>query len=121
MENRGRRALVVDDHETTRLLVEAVLKKEGYLTDSAKDGAEAIQILESAPGFELIVLDLMMPRVDGYGVIEYLQSGGFPSPLRKILLVTASPNLVDEARLPQGICEVLLKPFTGEVLLERVV
>lgn len=121
MENTGKRALVVDDNEATRLLVQAALMREGFQTDSARDGAEAIQILERDKSYELIVLDLMMPRVDGYGVIEYLRSGdGFPTSLRKILLVTASPNLIDVNRLPKEICEVLFKPFTGEVLLSHV-
>lgn len=121
MENTGKRALVVDDNEATRLLVQAALKREGFQTDSARDGAEAIQILERDKSYELIVLDLMMPRVDGYGVIEYLRSGdGFPTSLRKILLVTASPNLIDVNRLPKEICEVLFKPFTGDVLLSHV-
>lgn len=121
MVNSGKRALVVDDNEATRLLIQVALRRDGFQTDSAKDGAEAIQILDRNDEYELIVLDLMMPNVDGYGVIDYLQSGeGFPASLRKILLVTASPNLVDDSRLPQEMCEVLLKPFSGEVLLEHV-
>ncbi len=113
--------MVVDDNEATRLLVQAALRREGFQTDSARDGAEAIQLLGRYDGYELIVLDLMMPNVDGYGVLEYLGSGeGFPPSLRKILLVTASPHLIDGARLPKEICEVLFKPFSGELLIEHV-
>ena len=116
----GRRALVVDDNESTRILVEAILRRQGYETESACDGAEAIRILDLDDGYELIVLALMMPQVDGYGVIEYLREvrGGFPKHLRKIIVVTASPSLIDNRRLPEC-CEVLVKPFTGERLLSR--
>ena len=117
----GRRALVVDDNESTRILVEAVLRRQGYETDTACDGAEAIRILDLDDGYELIVLDLMMPQVDGYGVIQYLREvRGFPERLRKIIIVTASPSLIDNRRLPDC-CEVLVKPFTGERLLSHAV
>jgi len=113
-----KRALVVDDNESTRLLVEAALKRDGFSTDTACDGAEAIRILDIDDGYDLIVLDLMMPEVDGYGVLDYLRQGaGFPQKLRKVIVITASPGLIQSDRLPTGLCEVILKPFTGERLL----
>jgi CheY-like chemotaxis protein len=116
----GKRALVVDDNESTRLLVEAALRRRGYWTDMARDGAEAIRILDRDDRYDLIVLDLMMPEIDGYGVVEYLREGkGFPPTLRKIIIITASPGLIEDDRLPTGMCEVLVKPFTGERLLSH--
>lgn len=121
MERSERRALVVDDNEAIRLMVEDLLIHEGFVTETAQNGAEAIELLHREDRFELIVLDLMMPLIDGYGVLDFLRQGGdLPSSLRKILIVTASPGLVDEDRLLTGLCEVLPKPFTGDRFLESV-
>jgi CheY-like chemotaxis protein len=117
MGNPAKRALIVDDNESTRLLVDALLRRDGFETILARDGAEAIRILDLDDSYELLVLDLMMPEVDGYGVLDYLREGrGFPQSLRKIILITASPSLIENDRLPE-FCEVLTKPFTGERLL----
>ena len=118
MERPKRRALVVDDNEATRLMVQDLLTREGFLTESARNGAEAIELLDADDRYELIVLDLMMPLVDGYGVLDFLrEAGSYPQALRKILIVTASPSLIEEERLLDGLCEVLPKPFTGDHFL----
>ena len=116
-----RRALIVDDSESSRLLVQQALDREGFSTVAARDGAEAIEILERDDQYEIIVLDLMMPEVDGYGVIDHLRAGdGFPKCLQKILVVTATPGLIQAERLGDPLCEVLAKPFSTEVLLQRL-
>lgn len=118
MRTAGKRALIVDDNESTRILVEAALRRQGFETDTAGDGAEAIRILDLDDGYDLIVLDLMMPEIDGYGVLDYLRDAhGFPQQLRKIIVITASPSLVDSRRIPSKLCEVLAKPFSGDRLL----
>ncbi len=120
MQMSERRALVVDDNEATRLLVQDLLVREGFVTETARNGAEAIERLDEDDRYELIVLDLMMPLVDGYGVLDFLREGGsYPETLRKILIVTASPGLIEDARLLDGLCEVLPKPFTGDGFLAR--
>ncbi len=116
-----RRALIVDDSEASRLLVQQALVREGYSTVAARDGAEAIEILKQDDQYDVIALDLVMPEIDGYGVIEHLRNGnGFPRCLQKILIVTATPGLIQLERLPDPVCEVLPKPFSTEVLIQRL-
>jgi DNA-binding response OmpR family regulator len=87
IEITGRpRALVADDDIAIRVLVTRILTRSGFDVDTVPDGAEAIEhILQREYG--VIVLDLMMPRVDGYKVIEYFN--GRPEILKRIVVMTA--------------------------------
>ena len=87
IEITGRpRALVADDDIAIRVLVTRILTRSGFDVDTVPDGAEAIEhILQREYG--VIVLDLMMPRVDGYKVIEYFS--GRPEILTRIVVMTA--------------------------------
>jgi len=82
-----RRALVVDDDAGIRVLVSRILKRHGFTVDAVPDGAEAIeQILQHH--YNVIALDLMMPRIDGFGVIRYLADHQ-PEALARVLVMTA--------------------------------
>lgn len=83
----GRRALVADDDAGIRILVTRILTRQGYEVDTARDGAEAIEkILQH--DYSVIALDLMMPRIDGQGVIRYLEEHR-PEALPNIIVMTA--------------------------------
>ena len=71
MDSLDRRVLVVDDDVSIRVLVSRVLSRAAYEVEVARDGAEAIEML-ARNHYSAIVLDLMMPRVDGVGVVKYL-------------------------------------------------
>jgi CheY-like chemotaxis protein len=107
-EASGRRVLVADDDPAIRMLVARVLIRQGYEVLTANDGADAIEQLDR-DRFDLLVLDLMMPRVDGIGVIAHLQSRGATTP--PILVMTAaSPDIL--RRLPEDrIAKIITKPF----------
>jgi len=113
-EGAGLRVLVADDDPAIRMLVQRVLVRQGYDVSTATDGADAIVQLE-ANRFDLLVLDLMMPRVDGLGVIAHLQSRGALTP--PILVMTAAaPDVL--RRLPYDrIAKVITKPFDLEALM----
>jgi two-component system, OmpR family, response regulator CpxR len=82
-----RRALVVDDDAGIRVLVARVLSRNDYQVDAARDGAEAIeQMLQH--DYAVIVLDLMMPRIDGFAVIRYLIEH-YPEKLQNVVVMTA--------------------------------
>src|SRR3990172_5902465 len=89
------RILVVDDEADVRSLLSRVLRDAGYSVDTADDGGEALARLE-ANRPDLVLLDLMMPGVDGWGVLAELRKTPSPPPL---LLVTAS---ADPATLRRG-------------------
>jgi CheY-like chemotaxis protein len=81
-----RRALVVDDDAGIRILVARVLSRE-FQVDSARDGAEAIERI-LLHDYSVIVLDLMMPRIDGFAVIRYLLDHR-PEMLSRVIVMTA--------------------------------
>src|SRR5215212_8746059 len=66
------RVLVVDDEPAIRALVAKIVERAGFPVDSARDGADAIEKLESRE-YAVVVVDLMMPVVDGFGLIDYLK------------------------------------------------
>lgn len=72
-ENGGKRILVVDDERDVRSLVCHILLDQGYQVDSAVDGRDALDKIQASPP-DLVVLDLMMPELDGWQVLRELQS-----------------------------------------------
>jgi CheY-like chemotaxis protein len=113
-EGAGLRVLVADDDPAIRMLVQRVLVRQGYEVTTANDGADAIVQLDQSR-FDLLVLDLMMPRVDGIGVIAHLQSRGATTP--PILVMTAAaPDIL--RRLPHDrIAKIITKPFDLDELM----
>jgi CheY-like chemotaxis protein len=116
-EGSGLRVLVADDDPAIRMLVQRVLVRQGYDVTTANDGADAIVQLDQNR-FDLLVLDLMMPRVDGIGVIAHLQSRGATTP--PILVMTAAaPDIL--RRLPEDrVAKIITKPFDLDQLTRDV-
>ena len=110
------RVLVVDDDEDIRKLLFAALSEAGYEVAVAADGEEAIQAVRHRRP-DLILLDLMMPRVSGWGFTErYARE---PGPHAPIIVLTAVSGQV--LRLPEhGVTRVLPKPFSVDALLRHV-
>jgi two-component system response regulator MprA len=112
-----RTVLVVDDDPWIREAVELALLSEGYAVLIARDGLEALERIERRRP-DLILLDVMMPRMDGMTLVHELRRRGLGRDL-PIVLVTASPGLCAEAaRL--GLAGCLPKPFDLAALLRRV-
>ncbi len=109
-------ALVVDDDAGVRLLLTRVLARRGFLVDSARDGEEAIQQLESS-AYDVVLLDLMMPRVDGAGVMKFLAASR-PEQLPAVIVMTAF-GAAAQRLSPQPAC-LLEKPFDMSVLVAAV-
>ena len=110
------RVLVVDDDEDVRKLLFAALSDAGYEVSTAADGAEAIEAVRHRRP-DLILLDLMMPRVSGWGFTE--QYAREPGPHAPIIVITAVSGQV--LRLPeQGVARVVSKPFSVDALLRHV-
>ena len=110
------RVLVVDDDEDVRNVLFAALSDAGYQVTTAGDGEEAIESVRRRRP-DLILLDLMMPRVSGWGFTErYARE---PGPHAPIIVITAVSGQV--LRLPeQGVTRVLPKPFSVDALLRLV-
>lgn len=111
------RILVVEDESQMRSLVQANLEREGFLAETVGDGRTVLDRHRQTP-FDLIVLDLMLPGVDGFQVVRGLRSAGERVP---VLLLTARGEEETRARgLELGADDFLPKPFSVLELLSRI-
>jgi len=111
------RALVVEDYAPIRKAVSEGLADNGFAVDSASDGEEGLWYAQQNP-YDVIVLDLMLPKLDGLAVLAKLRAGGARTP---ILLLTARDGVDDRVKgLDAGADDYLVKPFAFAELLARV-
>lgn len=109
--------LVVDDDKNTRRLIEAVLSRENYTVTTAENGEQALQRLDEQHT-DLIVLDIMMPKIDGYELTRQLRAAGNELP---ILMVSAKQLPADRHRgFLVGTDDYVTKPIDEQELLLRI-
>jgi len=109
--------MVVEDDENTRLLTADVLTENGYNVIAAKDGYDALELMEQKH-VDLIIADIMMPRVNGYELTERIRSSGSSIP---VIMVTAKEAIADKKQgFKVGTDDYLVKPYDEEELLLRV-
>ena len=111
------RVLIVEDSSALRESLRVGLSREGFAVDVAADGKAGLAYARSNP-YDVLVLDLMLPELDGYGVLEGLDGvDGRPH----VLVLTARDRVEDRVRgLNAGADDYLVKPFAFEELLARV-
>ena len=114
-----KRVLVCDDDELLLELVEHRLTGRGYAVVAAKDGAEALALVRKTP-FDAIVLDAMMPGVDGYEVLRRLREDAAFAPIPVIMLTARKQENDILAALELGADEYMVKPFIPEELVARL-
>lgn len=111
------RVLVVEDEVKVARFLKQALEEEGHAVDLAGDGAEAERQAHTAP-YDLILLDVQLPRTDGLLVAASLRRGGVVAP---ILMLTSRDSTQDVVRgLDAGADDYLTKPFALEELFARV-
>jgi two-component system response regulator MprA len=111
------RILVVDDEPAVRDAVQRALTFEGYDVELAREGGEALDVLATAP-VDAVVLDVLMPNIDGFEVCRRLRSVGDTTP---VLMLTARRAVSDRvAGLDAGADDYLAKPFALQELLARL-
>ena len=109
--------MVVEDDKNVRRLMETVLTRYGYEPIPARDGVEALEIMDRKH-VDLIVLDVMMPRMDGYEFTNILRTGGCNVP---ILMVTARETQNDKKRgFIVGADDYMVKPVDEEEMVLRI-
>ena len=112
-----RSILVVDDEEALRTVLSSELSSEGYLVDTASDGDEAITILQGK-SFDLVLLDIKMPRVDGFEVLKFIKK---TNPVMKVIMLTAFADLknaIESKKL--GAEDFISKPYDLVDLLTTI-
>jgi DNA-binding response OmpR family regulator len=111
------RALVVEDYAPVRNAVVEGLAENGFAVDSAADGEEGLWLAQSNP-YDVVVLDVMLPKLDGLSVLKRLRKTGAAMP---VLVLTAKDTLEDRVTgLDLGADDYLVKPFAFAELLARV-
>lgn len=108
---------MVDDEAAIRALVAKIIERAGFVADTARDGREAIERIEAAE-YDVLVIDLMMPNIDGYGVVDFLRQRGGPQPA--VILVTAADSAAVRKMDGTFVHSVLRKPFDIDVLADLI-
>ncbi|MGA8017338.1 MAG: response regulator transcription factor [Desulfobacterales bacterium] len=111
------RILVVDDEKTLLGQLERALEGQRYMVETALDGQEALDKLFETP-YDLIILDIMLPKRDGLSVLREIRQAGMTTP---VLMLTARREIGDKIKgLDLGADDYLAKPFSLDELLARV-
>ncbi len=111
------RILVVEDERTLANLIKEGLEEENFSVDVAYDGEEGLFLAENEP-YDAIILDIMLPKVDGIEILKRVRAKGIKTP---VLMLTAKSSIEDKVLgLDSGADDYLTKPFSFEELLARL-
>jgi CheY-like chemotaxis protein len=120
IDGSGRKILVIDDDLAIRVLLQAVLRRMKFNVELAEDGSVGLEKLKADGKVDLILLDLMMPKVNGYEFIDKITAdypeGGRPH----IVVFTAAGKRGVDKIPPNSICNSILKPFDLEKFIEMI-
>jgi CheY-like chemotaxis protein len=120
IDGTGKTILVIDDDLAIRVLLQAVLKRMQFTVALAEDGAVGLEKLRGNGKFDLILLDLMMPKLNGYEFIDKVREE-FPADERPhIIVFTAAGKRGVEKIPPRAVCNSILKPFDLERFIELI-
>jgi CheY-like chemotaxis protein len=119
LDGTGRRILVIDDDLAIRVLLQAVLKRMKFEVELAEDGAAGLEKVQQNGAFDLILLDLMMPRVNGYEFIERIGTMNRNGRPHIVVFTAAGKRGVD--KIPaEAVCNAILKPFDLDKFIEII-
>jgi len=111
---------IVDDDDSIRRLLHRTLKEAGFSVIAAKDGREAIEIIDRDSAPDMVLLDIMMPHVDGYGVLEQIKSTDQWSDV-PVVMLTGKDSLEDiKQSFRAGVSDYIVKPFVPDELVEKL-
>lgn len=112
------RLLLAEDEEDLSRALVAVLKHNNYSVDAVYDGAETLDYIENSENYDGVILDIMMPKMDGITVLKTIRSHGNSVP---VLMLTAKAEIDDRVEgLDSGADDYLTKPFSMKELLARI-
>jgi len=114
-----RKVLLVDDEDSLRRVMKDLLEREGYIVSEARDGVQALDQVDRT-GPDVIVLDLNLPGLDGYGVLSHLRSRPATAEI-PVVVLTAKGDEDNEVRVFElGADDFLTKPFRARALSARL-
>ena len=119
MNAAGKRVLIVEDTGPLNRMIQILLSSKGYVTDSASNGMEALEALEKTAA-DAIILDLMMPEMDGFEFYEKLKANEKHKGTPIIILSALEAKKGRERLMSMGASDYIVKPFVSNDLLEKV-
>ncbi len=118
--NTQPKVLIVDDEPDTRIFVVALLKRQNYNLTTVSSGEDALVFLENNHDVDIMLLDIMMPTLDGFEVLEIIKSDPKTSRI-KVIMLTATNRVKDKVRaFSLGASDYLVKPFERGELIARI-
>jgi CheY-like chemotaxis protein len=114
------KVLVVDDNQINRLLINKILTKWGVKTEFAENGVEAIEKIEATPNYDVILMDLNMPKMGGIEAVEILRAKPDPYFQHLHIIALTASILNPEAGEIGGMNDYILKPFEPAILFEKL-
>jgi adenylate cyclase len=119
MTNEIKQVLVVDDDELARIEIAHSIEKQGHSVRQSKNGEQALQMLQ-AGGFDIVLLDLLMPGIDGYEVLQKMKADSALSST-PVSVITASGDSDSAAKSKSlAAADYFTKPVDHQVLADRV-
>ncbi len=114
------RALIVDDSSFIREYLRHLLDRMGIVCEEAVDGSEALTVLAAAQAFDLMLLDVNMPVMNGLECVKALREARLGPQMKVMMVTTEADNTFISTALDSGADEFLMKPFTPESLREKM-
>jgi CheY-like chemotaxis protein len=114
------RILVVDDNRVNRTVLTRSLNLEGYAVEAVENGAQALGLLRRPPSYDVVLLDILMPELDGYQTLAHIRADDNLKHI-PVIMITAVDELASVVRcIEMGATDYLHKPFNAAVLRARI-
>ena len=120
LDGSGRKILVIDDDLAIRVLLQAVLRRMKFDVELAEDGAAGLEKLGKDGGYDLVLLDLMMPKLNGYEFIERISARPHDDGRPHIIVFTAAGKRGVDKIPEDSVCASILKPFDLDKFIEII-
>lgn len=113
-------ALVVDDSKAVRMILTRTVSSLGYTVTAAADGLEALEAMQAHPLVSLVLVDWNMPRMNGLGFVKALRADRRFAKVKVMMVTTETEIEQMTAALEAGANDYVMKPFTPEIIAERI-
>jgi DNA-binding response OmpR family regulator len=120
LDGTGRKILVIDDDMAIRVLLQAVLRRMKFEVELAEDGSVGLEKLASNGGYDLVLLDLMMPKLNGYEFIERMSAEHHDGDRPHIIVFTAAGKRGVDKIPEDSVCASILKPFDLDKFIDII-
>lgn len=119
MEKNKQRILIVDDEEVNREILKEMFRSDRYELTEAVDGEEAVQRLKENSDLDLVLLDIVMPVMDGFGVLEFMHEQDMLDNIPVILITSEDALDSEDQAYSYGVADVIHKPFYPHIVKRR--